>query len=52
VTLLTLAGAARGRLTVPQIPGLIGIKVYHAAVSYNKAGLTDASNTGVSTITK
>lgn len=38
-------GSAFGTFIPPNIPVLVGVCVYHAAVTYDKAGLTGASNT-------
>ncbi len=43
---VSAAGQASGTLTLPQIPQLVGLCLYHAAVTYNRAGITGCSNTG------
>jgi len=38
-------GNASGKVTVPKIPALAGICIYHAAVAYNKNGIDCCTNT-------
>jgi hypothetical protein len=38
-------GTAPGTFIPPKIPALVGVCVYHAALTFDKAGLTGASNT-------
>jgi len=44
------SGGATGQLTIPNVAGLIGIDVYHAAVSYDLTGITGCTNTDKTTI--
>lgn len=48
---LSKSGTSGAKLAMPMIKALVGLKVYHAAVSYTKS-LTGASNTGETLINK
>ena len=39
------AGVARAQLSVPALKQLVGICVYHAAITYNASGITGCTNT-------
>jgi len=43
--MLSAAGGATGKFAVPALKQLVGICVFHAAVAYNKGGVTGCTNT-------
>jgi len=49
---VSAAGSATGKFVPPVIPQLIGICVYHAAVTYNRQGVTCCTNTCGTQITR
>jgi len=44
-------GVGMGQLVVPKIPGIVGLNVFSAAVTYNKGGLAYCYNTARTSIT-
>jgi hypothetical protein len=43
---LSICGTGQGMLSVPAIPALRGLCIYHAAIGYSKLGVIGATNTG------
>jgi hypothetical protein len=43
--ILSAAGRATGKFAVPAMKQLVGVCVYHAAVAFNKGGVTGCTNT-------
>lgn len=50
--ILSRSGTGGGKFATPNTPLLVGITIYHAAISYDRSGINGATNTGETKINR